>query len=392
MASHPSDGDDETPATAVGSDSSAHADAAGQHALPGSSALDRLAALAASLLHASSAYVSVLTDRQKIVGGAGLPPGVATGMEMPLTDAVCRLTIAAGAPVVVPDASADARVSALPAVAEGLVGSYLGVPIHASVGELIGALCVFEAEPRAWSPSDVQVLTQLADSAKTELELAALTAEYEATRVMSELAVDAAGIGTFDWDLTTGVLTWDDRLIELFGYDRETFDRSIEGFNARLHPEDLPRVTHALETAIATGGGYEAEYRILLPDGATRWITARGRALRDEHGRSVRVLGAAYDTTSAQEGEARVRRVLEMMTAAFFSLDREWRFTYVNSQAETLLGKPREELLGGNVWELFPAALASDFETHYRGAMETGQQTSFEAYYPAPLDAWYEVR
>ncbi|NHC46489.1 SpoIIE family protein phosphatase [Motilibacter aurantiacus] len=390
MANRPTGGDDERQAPPGGEPRPAAG--AALPAVTASSSLDRLAALAASLLRAASAHVSVVSDRQVIRGGVGLPAGISTGSEVPLAEAVCALTVEADEALVVTDARADKRVAALPAVREGVVGAYLGVPVRATDGRAIGALCVFEPEPRHWSASDVRLLAQLADSARTELELAALTEEYEATRVMSELAIDAAGIGTFDWDLTTGVLTWDDRLIELFGYDRETFDRSIEGFNARLHPEDLPRVTHALETAIATGGSYEAEYRILLPDHETRWVAARGRALQDERGRTVRVLGAAYDTTSLQEGEARVRRVLEAMTAAFFSLDRDWRFTYVNSQAETLLGRPREELLGGNVWELFPAALGSDFETHYRGAMESGQLTSFEAYYPAPLDAWYEVR
>jgi PAS domain S-box-containing protein len=80
------------------------------------------------------------------------------------------------------------------------------------------------------------------------------------------------------------------------------------------------------------------------------------------------------------------------MTNAFFLLDREWRFAYVNRHAEALLERSREELLGRNIWELFPYATGSDFEQHYRRAMETGQQVTFEAYYPPPLDAWYEVQ
>ena len=80
------------------------------------------------------------------------------------------------------------------------------------------------------------------------------------------------------------------------------------------------------------------------------------------------------------------------MKAAFFSLDREWRFTYVNAEAERVLARTRDELLGGSIWELFPAAVGSAFEEHYRGAAASGQERVFEAYYPAPLDAWYEVR
>ncbi|MCL3862582.1 SpoIIE family protein phosphatase [Actinotalea sp. K2] len=214
----------------------------------------------------------------------------------------------------------------------------------------------------------------------------------EARRVIGELAISAAGIGTFDWDLVTQTLEWDDQLIELFGYDTVTFDRTINAFDARVHTEDLPRVHRAMWGAIDAGGEYAAEYRIVLPGGETRWVAARGRVLTDEDGRSVRLLGAAYDTTARQDGEARVARVLESMPSAFYSLNRDWEFTYVNAAAERLLGRRREELVGGVVWDLFPAALDSDFESSYRHAMATGQDVTFDAYYPAPLNGWFELR
>lgn len=213
-----------------------------------------------------------------------------------------------------------------------------------------------------------------------------------ARRELLELSIAAAGIGTFDWDLVDGTLTWDDRLIELFGYDKDTFDRSIEGFNARLHPDDLPRVGQDLRAAVESCGEFASEYRVVLPGGHQRWIGARGRTLCDESGTAVRMLGAAWDITAHREGEARLRGVLESMATAFFSLDASWRFTYVNAEAERVLGRSAEELVGGLLWELFPAAVGSEFERHYRRAMATGETVTFEAYYPPPLDAWYEVR
>jgi PAS domain S-box-containing protein len=121
-------------------------------------------------------------------------------------------------------------------------------------------------------------------------------------------------------------------------------------------------------------------------------VQARGRTLCDEAGTPVRLLGAAYDTTAVQEGEARVARVLESMSAAFFLLDRKWRFAYVNREAERFLGRTREELVGGDIWTLFPHSVDSDFEVNYRRAMNEGEPITFEAYYPDPLNAWYEVR
>jgi len=217
-------------------------------------------------------------------------------------------------------------------------------------------------------------------------------ADLDATRLRTQLAIDAAQVGTFDWDLRTGQLRWDARLIEMFGYDDASFEQTIEAFNARVHPDDLPRVTEALQTAISTQGGYEADYRILLPGGRTRWVTARGRALGGPDGGSARVIGVAFDVTAEMTSEARVSRVLEAMPAGFYSLDAEWRFSHVNAQAERLLGHTREELLGQVIWDAFPAAVNSVFEDGYRRAVATGEPVAFDAHYPAPLDGWYEIR
>ncbi len=210
-------------------------------------------------------------------------------------------------------------------------------------------------------------------------------------RALGRLAIAAAGIGLFDWDLRTGVLAWDERLLEMFGYDRRTFGGTIEAFDAALHPDDLPNVHRAIQEAIESVGEYAAEYRVVRTDGITRWVTARGLALPGPDGIAVRLVGAALDSTAERDQEVRVARVLETMPTAFFSVDRQWRFTYVNTSAEHLLQHDRGALLGHDLWQLFPEAVGSDFETRYREAVASGEPVSFDAYYPQPLDAWYEV-
>jgi len=265
------------------------------------------------------------------------------------------------------------------------------VPLLDAAGRTVGALCVFDPVPRAWSDTDVSLLEELAAATVAELELSALAVEYNTVRVRLGLALEAAGIGSFDLDVGTGHLAWDERLIEMFGYDTASFDQTMDAFSARVHPDDRPLITHSLQTTIDTGGELDVDYRIVLPDGETRWMSARGRALVGEDGTTVRVLGAAYDTTAKRDATLRVARVLETMPAAFYSLDRQWRFSYVNAQAEELLSRPRSDLIGGDVWELYPDAVGSDFEAAYRGAMSTGEEVHFEAYYPPPLDRWYEL-
>jgi PAS domain S-box-containing protein len=355
-------------------------------------ALDRLAELAARLLGTAGAQINLLGDELFTAGAAGTAADT-VGTACPLDQSFCCVTAAAGEPAfAVGDAAADDRFTHLAAVGTGDIGAYLGTPLEAEGGAVVGVLCVFDPEPRVWTDGDVATLRQLAASVVTELQLTALVDEFAGERVRWGLAIDAAGIGTFDWDLTTGELIWDERLIRMFGYTDEEFGHRIEAFNERVHPDDLARVGEALQASIETCGEYDAEYRVLLPDGETRWVHARGRTVPDARGAAARVLGAAYDTTDERASEARVARVLEAMPAGFYSLDREWRFTYVNAEAERLLGRPREELLGQVLWEVFPATINSVFEESYRSAVRTGQPVHFDAHYPAPLHGWYELR
>ncbi|ABS01589.1 SpoIIE family protein phosphatase [Kineococcus radiotolerans] len=358
-------------------------------AVPGSAPADpglqRLAKLAARLLSAPASQVWLLPDGRAAGAPADpAPPGS--------TDPLCAVTAAGRAPLVVDDAAADPRVASLPPVTGGAVRAYLGVPLLGQDGHVVGVLCVSAPAPRRWADADVAVLTDLAEAAAAELELSALSLQYEADRLRWQLAVAAGGVGSFDWDLRADVLTWDERVLELFGYTAEDFDGTMAAFEARVHPDDLERVRRSLGAAVGDAAPFEAEYRLVLPDGDTRWVKARGETVRGADGQPAHLLGAVHDTTAERHEDARVSRVLESMSSAFFSLDRDWRFSYVNAEAERVLQRPRAELLGQDVWELFPDAVGAEFERQYRRAMDTGEQVDFEAHYPAPLDRWYEVR
>ena len=88
---------------------------------------------------------------------------------------------------------------------------------------------------------------------------------------------------------------------------------------------------------------------------------------------------------------AQVTRIFESITDAFFAVDREWRFTYLNRQAERLLRRPREELIGRNVWTEFPGGADATFQREYERAMSEQVTVHFEEFYP-DLDIWFEVR
>jgi PAS domain S-box-containing protein len=91
-----------------------------------------------------------------------------------------------------------------------------------------------------------------------------------------------------------------------------------------------------------------------------------------------------------RESEERHRTILESISDAFYALGRDWRFTYVNRQAEALLGRSRDDLLGKGIWEEFAPARETEFYHAYHRALDEGVTVRFEAFYP-PHDRWYEV-
>ncbi|MGI4791277.1 MAG: SpoIIE family protein phosphatase [Janthinobacterium lividum] len=84
-------------------------------------------------------------------------------------------------------------------------------------------------------------------------------------------------------------------------------------------------------------------------------------------------------------------KILESISDAFFDLDRQWRFTYLNAHAERLLSRSREALLGRSIWAEFPDALGTAFEREYRQAESQQTPVTFEQFF-SPLNAWFEIR
>ena len=264
------------------------------------------------------------------------------------------------------------------------------MPVDAA-GARVGVLCVYDREPAGWTDQDVEIVQELAGAVARRARARALAAELQTSSVRLDLGFAAADIGSFDWNLVTNALHWDDRLMELFGYESETYVPHIDSFSVRLHPDDRQRTEAAIARAVESCGEYAADYRVVHPDGSVRWVAARGRVLRGQDGGPVRMLGAAYDTTAVHSASERLGRTLETMSTAFFTLDRDWRFTYLNAEAERILGRRRDELIGEVIWEVYDDIADTESGVNYRAAMESGQPHSFEQFYP-PLDARFDVR
>jgi PAS domain S-box-containing protein len=138
-------------------------------------------------------------------------------------------------------------------------------------------------------------------------------AELAESEARHRLAVDAARMGTWDWDLATDQARYDARVRELFGFGSDESWNRVDALAQRVHPDDADRVGAALAGAAdpAGPGRYASEYRIVHPDGTERWASAAGRMLFEGEGetrRPVRLIGTVLDVTARKQAEAALRR------------------------------------------------------------------------------------
>ncbi|QNN51581.1 GAF domain-containing SpoIIE family protein phosphatase [Nocardioides mesophilus] len=270
-------------------------------ATAGNATLDRLCALAARLLGTGSAQVSLLSDAQLVAAGAGLGRPVPGQLPSPLGQSLCTVTAASGRPLVVDRADADARVCLLEPVTSGSVGAYLGVPLRDDEDRVIGALCVFDPEPRAWLEDQVAVLEELAPAVVAELERAAAVAERDRAQFRLGVAISAGGIGSWEWQLGPGELHADERTMSMFGLPVGPQVLGLEELERRVHPLDRGLFVPSMYAAVEAREDYAAELRLLGADGVTRWVVVRGRTLADLAGSPVGLVGAMYETTEQHE-------------------------------------------------------------------------------------------
>ncbi len=126
------------------------------------------------------------------------------------------------------------------------------------------------------------------------------------------LALEAAQVGIWDWDLRSGRVVWSGAMERLFGFAPGTFPGTISAVRQRIHPEDRAGVERARARTVEAGSEFVLEYRVLWPDSSVHWVASQGRALRNSAGQVVRLVGTAMDVTERKQAE-RGRQVLVQM-------------------------------------------------------------------------------
>src|SRR5580704_3770107 len=128
-----------------------------------------------------------------------------------------------------------------------------------------------------------------------------------------EFAQSAGGFGVFELNLVTGILKGTSLFFELIGLECRNMSLQREEWLASIHPEDLEGVVHALSNAVATGSGYETEYRTLTANGEIRWLAGRGQVLLGGEGYDSRAIGTFTDITERKALEDKLHYATESL-------------------------------------------------------------------------------
>jgi len=176
------------------------------------------------------------------------------------------------------------------------------------------------------------------------------------------LALEAARLGMFDWDIPANRIHWSRRHEDLWGFAPGEFPGNYEAFASRLHPEDAPRVEAWVAQCVATGKDFDHEFRVCQPDGTVKWIGAFGRFELDAADQAQRMRGVVQDITARKAAEnqmraseTRHRQLIEEMRDAFATVDLQGRIQTANPVFQEMLGYSERELRELTYYDITPA-------------------------------------
>jgi len=198
--------------------------------------------------------------------------------------------------------------------------------------------------------------------------------ELSQTAEKLQLAVDAAQMGIFEWNVHSDRVEWSPYHYQLYGYEPNEHPVDYEFWKKHVLPEDLEQELNAFETAKVTRTAWSNEFRIRRKDGQIRWLGVRGQFVYGANGGAVRGCGVVFDVTERKEQEDALRqseaialsRLAEIQTLYAASpvglgfIDRSMRYVRVNDALAQINGVPPadhigrtvEEVLGKEIWNM----------------------------------------
>lgn len=194
------------------------------------------------------------------------------------------------------------------------------------------------------------------------------TSELNESKIRLQEAQRLAQIGNWELDLSRNKLIWSDEIYRIFELDPDSFCASYETFLNAIHPEDRAKVEAAFAESINNRSPYSIEHRLMLPDGRIKFVHERGATYYDSKGRALRSVGTVQDVTvrrqaeeMLRDNETRLKNLFENLSSgvAVYRVSPDGKDFFVtdfNRAAERIDKFHRNDLIGKNITEVFPAA------------------------------------
>ena len=331
---------------------------------PPEQAFDDLIRLASTICGTPNAYVSLIDgDRQWPKASLGYDL-----QEISRDATFCGHAILGREVLVIPDARADARFADNPLVLDGpRFRFYAGAPLTTPDGHAVGVLCVLDSQPRQLSDDQLMSLEALARQVVSQLQLRRAEHALDRERSQLRLALDAARMGTWEFEPATDLVYCSGIVRELFDLPAGEEGVPVADFVERIHPEDRDPMRVALADAFERNTSYDLEYRVVRCHGEVRWLASKGCLLQvGGHPRMIGVtmdftvrkladLAAEAHTAELRRSEARLRLMVGNLPVGAIHIDGE-RLT-INRAVEEMIGYPAAEVATVDSWfrTLYPA-------------------------------------
>ncbi|MGI0486966.1 response regulator [Pantanalinema rosaneae CENA516] len=195
------------------------------------------------------------------------------------------------------------------------VDSYLGTTLFSSTDQPLGLLVIMNRQPISDLQLAESMLKIFATRAAAELEREQAAATLRGQEELLRLALNAAQMGAWDWNIVTGEEKWSKEVSEIFDIPAEQV--SYAEFIKRVHPDDRAIVEAAQNQTLHHQAEYNAEYRIILASGAIRWVNSRGNVVRDDQGKPLLMTGVTMDVTARKLAEAALKQAEEKYRSIF---------------------------------------------------------------------------
>ncbi|WP_445302141.1 PAS domain-containing protein [Microcoleus sp. LAD1_D3] len=282
------------------------------------------------------------------------------------------------------------------------IAAHIDVPLIKNE-QFVALLAVHQANPRQWTEDEIKRVEETAEQTwaaveRAHAEAVSLESRTELERQLRKFDAIVAAIPDFiyTFDLSGRFTYVSPALLNLW---QKTADEALgKTFFELDYPTDLAtRLQQQIQQVIKTRQPIKDEtpYTSAIGTRAYEYIFV---PLLGADGAVEAVAGATRDITdrklveqALRQSEEKSRNILESIAEAFFALDENWQFTYVNHSAGALIDRTPGYLVGKNLWEEYPGLVGNEWAQVYWSAMRDRVAASMTAFYP-DHDRWYEVR